>query len=187
MDQRELDEAARCAAEALLRTRTRLVLAESCTGGLIAASLAQTPGISECLCGSAVVYRTATKTAWLGVPAELLADPAIGPVSAEASAAIARGVLARTPEAQLALGITGHLGPDAPVGLDGVVHIAISWRGETAEDRIENERRWRFELPSSSDAPSLLRRQRLFSAAIQGLNVLASFLDAGQRIRSRTG
>lgn len=176
MDHRDLDEAARRAAEALLAKRTRLVLAESCTAGLIAASLAQTPGISECLCGSAVVYRTATKTAWLDVPAELLDDPAIGPVSAEVSAAIARGVLARTPEAQLALGITGHLGPDAPSGLDGVVFVAIVRRSAEAggDALLETERR--FHIDSSESDPALLRRDRQRSAAVLALRLLADYL-----------
>ena len=43
----------------------RVAFAESCTAGLVAASLARTPGISQWLCGSAVVYRDATKAAWL--------------------------------------------------------------------------------------------------------------------------
>lgn len=176
MDQRELDEAAQRAAAALLATRTRLVLAESCTGGLIAASLAQTPGISECLCGSAVVYRTATKTAWLGVPADLLDDPAIGPVSAEASAAIARGVLARTPEAQLALGITGHLGPDAPVELDGAVFLAIVRRSSAPEGDATLETERRFQVDSPASEPALLRRDRQRGAAVFALRLLADNL-----------
>ena len=72
------------------------MLAESCTGGLVAATLAQIPGISEHLCGSAVVYRAPTKSAWLGIDQRLLDDPAIGPVSAEVTRALALAVLERT-------------------------------------------------------------------------------------------
>src|SRR5688500_6750570 len=100
-----LDEIARRVAEELARRRLRLVLAESCTAGLISATLAKTPGISEWLCGSAVVYRNATKIAWLGVPATVMEDPGSGPVSPQCAEAMARGALDQTPEAQLSLSI----------------------------------------------------------------------------------
>ena len=45
----------------------KLVLAESCTGGLIAAELAKVPGVSNWLCGSAVTYRIPVKIDWLNV------------------------------------------------------------------------------------------------------------------------
>src|SRR5688572_6217587 len=117
------DSAAAEVARLLQSTGRRLVLAESCTGGLVAATLARVPGISEHLCGSAVVYRAATKSAWLGIDPRLLHDPAIGPVSAEVTRELALAVLEQTPEADLSAGVTGHLGPDAPPALDGVVYI----------------------------------------------------------------
>lgn len=104
----------------LERRNLRLVLAESCTAGLAAAQLARVPGISRYLCGSAVVYQEATKTAWLGVPAEYFQPGGPGVVSGETAAAMADGVLERTPPADLAVAITGHLGPGAPVDLDGL-------------------------------------------------------------------
>jgi PncC family amidohydrolase len=113
---------------ACLRSQNcRLVLAESCTGGLVAATLAQVSGISEFLCGSAVVYRLDTKTRWLGVSADVLIDP--GPVSEAAANLMATGVLATTPEADLAAAITGHLGPNAPKNQDGLAFIALCRRG----------------------------------------------------------
>ena len=115
-------------AEQLRRSGRRVVFAESCTAGLVTAALARIPGISEHVCGSAVVYRNATKTAWLGVSAEALADESIGPVSEQVAAAMADGVLARTPEADLAVSVTGHLGPDAPAHLDGVIYVGIARR-----------------------------------------------------------
>ena len=114
----------------------RLVLAESCTAGLVAAELGQIPGISEFLCGSMVVYRTPTKTAWLGISSELLNDPAIGPVSTEVTIALAQAILEKTPEATIAAAITGHLGPGAPAGLDGQVYCAIV-RRPTQGDRFD--------------------------------------------------
>ncbi|MEX0820460.1 MAG: damage-inducible protein, partial [Pirellulaceae bacterium] len=38
------------------------------------------------------------------------------------------GVLAMTPEADWAASVTGHLGPDAPLRLDGIVYVGIAHR-----------------------------------------------------------
>ena len=123
-----VSQAAEAVATLLQSTGRRLVLAESCTGGLVAAMLAQIPGISDVLCGSVVVYRAATKAVWLGIDQRMLEDPAIGTVSAEVTRELALAVLDQTPEADLAAAVTGHLGPHAPVALDGVVHVAVAIR-----------------------------------------------------------
>lgn len=117
---------ARRLARLLERSQTQVVFAESCTGGLVAASLAQVPGISDCLCGSAVTYRNATKHQWLDVSSEDLVRP--GPVSAIVAKQMAAGVLAMTPEADWAASVTGHLGPNAPKRFDGLVYIGIGQR-----------------------------------------------------------
>lgn len=104
----------------------KLVLAESCTGGMICASLAQIPGISSRLCGSAVTYRSETKSQWLSIPVSLIEQYTAE--SAEVTQAMAREVLAKTPEATISAAITGHFGPDAPQEMDGVVFIAVSRR-----------------------------------------------------------
>jgi PncC family amidohydrolase len=114
----------------LLRSRPqRIVLAESCTGGRVAETLTRIPGISEFFCGSAVTYRNATKAAWLGVSISDLKNEQIGPVSEQVAGQMCRGVLDRTPEADVAAAVTGHLGPDAPPELDGVVYVAAGRRG----------------------------------------------------------
>ncbi|MDZ4684244.1 MAG: nicotinamide-nucleotide amidohydrolase family protein [Planctomycetaceae bacterium] len=118
--------AAQLVAQQLGARRMRLVLAESCTGGLVAATLARIPGISGWLCGSAVVYRLDTKQQWLGVPTELFHPPGPGVVSREVAEAMARGVLSRTPEAQVAAAITGHLGPNAPADQDGLIWMCVA-------------------------------------------------------------
>ena len=124
----------------LLRDRDlRLVLAESCTGGLVSASLAAIPGVSQWLCGSAVTYREATKVAWLALDSKLIEE--YSAVSAEVTDAMARQVLDRTPEATIAMAVTGHLGPNAPPPLDGVVFMAIAWRdAEVLESRTDRLR-----------------------------------------------
>ena len=108
----------------LRESKQRIVLAESCTGGLVAATFTSIPGVSDVFCGSMVVYRNDTKNKWLGLDEQMLADEKIGPVSPQASEELARKVLLLTPEANLALSITGHLGPNAPAELDGRLFLA---------------------------------------------------------------
>jgi PncC family amidohydrolase len=109
----------------LRESRKRIVLAESCTGGAIAANFTMVPGVSEVFCGSMVVYRNASKTQWLGLDPAMLANPKIGPVSPQTSELLARQVLAHTPEADFALAITGHFGPDAPAHLNRRIFVAV--------------------------------------------------------------
>ncbi len=103
----------------------RLVLAESCTSGLVAAELGQVPGISEHFCGSMVVYRTQSKSDWLGVPPDFLNDPAIGPVSEQTTVALVHAILEKTPESTVAAAITGHLGPGISSEMDGQIYCAF--------------------------------------------------------------
>jgi PncC family amidohydrolase len=116
----------------LVEARRKLVLAESCTAGLVAASLGGLPGVSKVLCGSAVTYRDDTKARWLGIARDLLHDP--GPVSEITARKMALGVLAITPEAHVAAATTGHLGPNAPPDLDGILYVATCHR--EAEPRV---------------------------------------------------
>ncbi|QEG42299.1 CinA family protein [Roseimaritima ulvae] len=126
MAELELQSCARLLAERLADRGRRIVFAESCTAGLVAATLATQPGISQWLCGSAVTYRNDTKARWLSVsPSDLERYSAVSPQVAEQMAA---GVLRMTPEADLALSVTGHLGPDAPPSLDGLIYIGCSRR-----------------------------------------------------------
>jgi PncC family amidohydrolase len=165
---------------------TRLVLAESCSAGLVAALLGHVPGISEFLCGSMVVYQTPIKHQWLGISSEDLADPSIGPVSARVTEALAKAILERTPQANLAASITGHLGPFAPPAMDGVVFCSIV-------TRVVNDRKFEVEKASlaftkrfqlSAEAPLdsndlNRRRSRQFEAAIHLIEHITYFL-AGQ-------
>jgi nicotinamide-nucleotide amidase len=91
---------------------------------MAACELTKVPGVSAVFCGSAVTYREATKQSWLGVDGETIA--ALTAVSAPVAHQMAAGALSQTPEATIAVSITGHLGPDAPDGFDGVVFIAVA-------------------------------------------------------------
>jgi len=101
----------------LLRGR-RVGLAESCSGGLLAARLTRVPGASEYVAGSVVAYSNQAKSDLLGV------DPALierrGAVSPEVAEAMAAGALERF-RADTAVSITGIAGPEGgtkekPVG-----------------------------------------------------------------------
>ncbi len=97
----------------------RLVTAESCTGGLVAAALTEVAGSSDVMDRGFVTYSNAAKTELLGVPAALIAGH--GAVSEAVARAMAEGALARS-RAQLAVSVTGLAGPgggsaDKPVGL----------------------------------------------------------------------
>ena len=128
MDDTTYELAHKLAAE-LQRQNVRLVLAESCTSGMAAAALADIPGISDYFCGSLATYRNQSKAEWLGVSPDILSNPKIGPVSPLCAEQMCLGALQRTSEADVAASVTGHLGPNAPAGLDGVVFIAVSRRG----------------------------------------------------------
>lgn len=113
-------------AKLLQQRDLKVVFAESCTGGQVAGALTRVPGISQHHCGGMVLYRNATKQAYLGIsPARLKKH---GPVSAEITGEMAWRVLERTPEADVAAAVTGHLGPGAPHQLDGIAYIAIAVR-----------------------------------------------------------
>ncbi len=130
-------EAAQRLADRLAATQTRIVFAESCTAGLASALLAQIPGISAWHCGSAVTYRETTKIAWLNVSAEDIERHTA--VSEQVAKQMAAGVLGNTPEAQLALSTTGHLGPNAPPSFDGLAFVGIARRaaGDHAASAIQ--------------------------------------------------
>jgi nicotinamide-nucleotide amidase len=97
----------------------KIATAESCTGGLIAASLTAVAGSSDVFDRGWVTYSNQAKSESLGVPAELIADK--GAVSLEVAEAMAKGALRRS-QADVAISVTGVAGPgggseEKPVGL----------------------------------------------------------------------
>lgn len=140
-----LDATATHLAGILVEKKLRVVFAESCTGGLVAATLAGVPGISEYLCGSAVTYRNRTKQDWLGVSASDI--DRFTAVSEPVARQMATGVLKQTPEADFATAVTGHLGPDAPADCDGVIYVGIAVRTSIVDEVCDVRR---YELVSES-------------------------------------
>jgi nicotinamide-nucleotide amidase len=96
-----------------------IVTAESCTGGLLAATLTAIPGCSDCFERGFVTYSNVSKSEMLGVPYWLIERH--GAVSEDVARAMAGGALTHS-RASLAVAITGIAGPDGgtpekPVGL----------------------------------------------------------------------
>jgi nicotinamide-nucleotide amidase len=124
------DELRRTARHLLDACRIRglmVATAESCTGGLVAAALAEIPGSSDVVDRAFVTYTNDAKETMLGVPAAILGRH--GAVSRETAEAMARGAIERS-LAHLAVSITGVAGPgggsaEKPVGL---VHLAAADR-----------------------------------------------------------
>jgi len=133
----------------------RLVLAESCTGGLVAAALTEVAGSSAVLEGSFVTYANAMKISALGVTENIIET--FGAVSVACAWAMAQGALKHS-TADVAVAISGIAGPEGgtaqkPVGL---VVFAKAERGKT--EVVAEER----QLPAGSRAE--VRRQALLVA-----------------------
>jgi nicotinamide-nucleotide amidase len=96
----------------------KVAVAESCTGGLVAAALTEVPGSSAVLDRGYVTYSNEAKSAELGVSGDII--DAFGAVSIACVYAMAQGALERS-EADVAVAISGIAGPDGgseqkPVG-----------------------------------------------------------------------
>lgn len=146
----------------LLRERgLTMGVAESCTGGLLAARLTSVPGASAFLERGYVTYSNASKVELLGVDPGIIATS--GAVSAETAAAMAAGAR-RAARADIGVAITGIAGPDGgtpekPVGL---VFVAIDG---SAGDRVRRIHfpgsRERVRFQASQAALEMIRRALL--------------------------
>jgi nicotinamide-nucleotide amidase len=114
-----------------------VAVAESCTGGLLAARLTERAGSSEYFAGGLVVYSNEAKANLAGVDPELIER--VGAVSVEVAEALARGAVDRL-GADFGIGITGVAGPgggtpDKPVGL--VCFSVCAREGEPITRRVQ--------------------------------------------------
>jgi nicotinamide-nucleotide amidase len=114
-------------AQVLKAHKLKMVTAESCTGGLIAASCTQLSGSSVWFERGFVTYSNAAKSESLGVSSSLIETQ--GAVSEEVAKAMALGALAHSP-AHISVAVTGIAGPTG--GTDakpvGTVWLAWAWR-----------------------------------------------------------
>jgi PncC family amidohydrolase len=121
----------------LTQHNKRLVCAESCTGGRVAALVTARAGVSSIFDGGVVTYSNQAKIDLLQVSAETLSK--YGAVSAQVACEMARGALSiiTAPTSQISVSITGIAGPDGggtekPVGL---VYIATCQTGRAPKMR----------------------------------------------------
>lgn len=120
----------------------RLAVAESCTGGALAARLISVPGASRVLEEAVVVYSNESKTRRLGVDSDTILK--FGAVSEEVASAMACGV-AQGAGVEVGVAVTGVAGPgggtdEKPVG---TVFIAVYLNGHTAVRK--------YQLPGDRD------------------------------------
>ena len=107
-----------------------VAVAESLTGGLLAAALVAVPGASRCFRGSVTAYATDLKASVLGVDAGLLA--ARGAVDAEVAGQMAEGVR-RLMGADYGVATTGVAGPDPQDGQLARKHDLVTDFGKIAD------------------------------------------------------
>ena len=141
----------------LLKQSLHCAVAESCTGGLLAAAITDVAGSSQWFDRGFVTYTNEAKTELLGVPADVIA--AHGAVSEATVCAMAEGVLARS-HAQVSAAISGVAGPgggslDKPVGT-----VWVAWAGG---QKVTEARSYLFK----GDRQSI--REQAVQVALEGL------------------
>ncbi|WP_341208530.1 CinA family protein [uncultured Sphingomonas sp.] len=135
----ELVDAARRVVEANRAVGRRVAVAESCTGGLVAAALTEIPGSSDVVEAGFVTYSNSAKQKLLNVSGDVL--DTFGAVSIAVAWSMAQGALAKS-DADVAVAITGVAGPGGgsekkPVG---TVVFARAERGGDPADVIADKR-----------------------------------------------
>jgi len=138
-----------------------LTVAESCTGGRLAANLTGVAGSSAYFLGGVVAYSNELKTKYLGVAPELLQEQ--GAVSRATARAMARGILTRT-NAAIGVSITGIAGPgggstEKPVG---TVCFGLATAASTLDFQFRFPGvRWQVQAAAAHQALELVRRHLL--------------------------
>lgn len=123
------------ALDALVASGASLAVAESLTGGRVAAALTGVPGASRVFRGGVVSYATEVKVGVLGVPTDVVERD--GVVSAACAEAMARGA-ARLLGATHAVATTGVAGPDEQEGKPvGTVFVGVLTPGGVRSERLD--------------------------------------------------
>ncbi|MBX7496125.1 CinA family protein [Qipengyuania sp. 6B39] len=147
----EIEDLARQVVEENRDAGRKVVVAESCTGGLVAAALTEIPGSSAVLDRGFVTYSNEAKMESLGVPLDIIET--FGAVSIACVWAMAKGALQNS-DADVAVAISGVAGPGGGTALKpvGTVVFARVVRGQEGEPDGELKK---FEPTSRAD----IRRQ----------------------------
>jgi nicotinamide-nucleotide amidase len=155
----EIDTLARLVIDDAREKSLRIVTAESCTGGLVAAALCAIPGASDVFERGFVAYTNRAKQEMLGVSGDLIAD--LGAVSEPIARMMAEGAVENS-HAHLSVAITGVAGPGGgtPMKPVGTVHFATARTNHSVQHRMEVfdlDTRWDIQMASVQVALEFLR------------------------------
>ena len=131
----DLDALAEKLMRRLCDEKLKLVTAESCTGGMLAALLTDIEGCGHGFDRGFVTYAKEAKSQLLGIAPGLLERN--DAVSEPVARAMAEGALARA-EADIALAVTGFAGPAGDGCEEGLVHFALARKGGETIHRVEH-------------------------------------------------
>ena len=165
MDLSSLDAEVLALGDALRRRGWRLASAESCTGGLIAATCTAVPGSSDWFERGFISYSNAAKSEMLGVDAGLIA--AHGAVSEAVVRAMAEGAVQRA-GVDLGVAVTGIAGPGGatPGKPVGTVWLGLAWRDAAGSVQVQAERlQWAGDRAAVREQTVRLALRRLRDAA----------------------
>jgi len=126
---------AKVLAQLLLTKGWKLSLAESCTGGLVCATLTELSGSSEWFERGYITYSNQAKIECLGVPADLIES--YGAVSEAVAKAMAQGAQ-RNAGANVGVSITGIAGPAGGTAEKPVGTVCFGWTIPNAEGESVN-------------------------------------------------
>ncbi len=152
-------EACEQLAQALLARQETLATAESCTGGLIAASCTALSGSSLWFDRGFVTYSNDAKTQQLGVPPGLIDQH--GAVSEPVALAMAEGAL-RHSQAQWSVAVTGVAGPNGGTPEKPVGTVWLAWAGPNGQHPPSAQR-----MQFTGDRAAI--RASTVACALQGL------------------
>lgn len=142
-------ESAKTLVGLLAEADLHIATAESCTGGLVAATLISVPGASEVIEGAFVTYSDRMKKELLGVPQRILEK--FTAVSAESAKEMAKGAKKKT-GADIAVSTTGYAGPTGE-------NVGLVYIGLCSKD---TERVYRFRFTGNRE----IIRQKAANAAL---------------------
>lgn len=122
-----IDELAAKLGHILLERKIHCAVAESCTGGSLAAAITEIPGTSQWFDRAFVTYTNVAKEEMLAVPHEVLASQ--GAVSEATARAMAQGAISAS-DAEVSVAITGIAGPSGGTREKPVGTVWIAWAGD---------------------------------------------------------
>ena len=163
----------------LQKKSARIALAESCTGGKIAAMLTSIAGASAVFDAGVVSYANAAKEHFLGVNPQTIESH--GVVSEPVVIEMAQGIL-REARSDLAIAVSGIAGPDGGTANKPVGTVCIAWGGTEDMQSIEfcfPFGRQMFQTYVSAVALDLMRRK------LSGIEELPEFLQPGGRFSKK--